>query len=382
MSEDSFFNALFQIMWDMETDIFSEELKTLSLLADIAPKCKKQRKRLQAMYSCGAMELIEKAVADRPLYELNMKRAVRVLTEELQLSPEKAMFSVNQIAELWDGELEPLTDYDSAEPLDEEAEASLKTSLANHAYENKTDNNTGKNAADSKQPQKITSTTPISEENSDSPAKDAEIKNGEKKEEKDGEANMIFLQEMAEEGGEVQEEKSEEQQDDGGGDDSQPRESILKKIALFWCKSDFEDGRPFMIACPIGWILLIISGLLGIFMVYDIPIGDKFVAPSFALMFTMLTSKRLYRYESSCRYSLIVSGFYLAAMVRVLWIGKGNPPMTCIPLILSALIVFNSGRIGSLLDESKKGSLFAYTIIIVFAAAVTIGAYAIQQVEF
>lgn len=126
MSEDIFFNALFQIMWDMETDIFSDELKTLALLADIVPKCKKQRKRLEAMYRCGAMSLIEQAAANPDLYELYMKRAVRVLIEELNISPEKALFSINQIAELWDGDLKLIEEYDSEEPLDEETEAQLK----------------------------------------------------------------------------------------------------------------------------------------------------------------------------------------------------------------------------------------------------------------
>ena len=65
MGEDSFFNGLFNVMWNMETDIFSEKDKTLGLLADIVPKCRKQRKRLEAMYDCGAMDLIEQAVADR-----------------------------------------------------------------------------------------------------------------------------------------------------------------------------------------------------------------------------------------------------------------------------------------------------------------------------
>ena len=382
MSEDIFFNALFQIMWDMETDIFSEELKTLALLADIVPKCKKQRKRLEAMYRCGAMSLIEQAVAMPDLYELYMKRAVRVMIEELNISPEKALFSINQIAELWDGDLKLIEEYSSDEPLDEETEAQLKS-----AHEEKVVTNSQSNDQNTEPENKPSDSTPPENEQKSS-ADDSENRSNENNEndkEKDGEENMIFLQDMAEEqSGEVKEEAPVEEQNDGGGggDDRQPRESVLKKIVLFWCKSDYEDGRPFMIACPIGWILIMICCILGIYMVYDIPTGDKFAVPSFALMFTMLTSKRLYRFESSFRFSLIVSGFYLAAMVRVLWIGKGYPPVTCVPMILAALIVFNSGRVGSFLDESKKGSFFAYTMIIVFAAAITVGAYAIQQVEF
>lgn len=383
MGEDSFFNGLFHVMWNMETDIFSEKEKTLGLLADIVPKCKKQRKRVEAMYDCGAMELIEKAVADREHYVLNMKRAVRLLIEEMHLSCEKALFSVNQIAELWDGDLEIISDYDENEDLDnvddntfdngdiDEGKSDSSGIDENNSQEKQSGNED--NSADEEQA--------LTEENSVTDT----INSDKDKDEKDGEEDMIFLQEIAEEeSAEVQEENSAEAQEEDGGEEQPqpPRESILKKIIQFWCKSDFEDGRPYMIACPIGWILIILSSMLGAFMIYDIPLGDKFVVPTFALIFSVLTSKRLYRYESTGRFSLLVGAFYIVAMGRVMWLGKGYPPIACVPMVLAALIVFNSGRIGTLLDEAKNNSFFAYIIISFFSAAITVGAYAIQRVEF
>ena len=65
MSENSFYEALFRIMWDMEVDVFTQPKRTLALVSDIVPKCRKQKNRLKAMYDCGAMEKIEQAVADR-----------------------------------------------------------------------------------------------------------------------------------------------------------------------------------------------------------------------------------------------------------------------------------------------------------------------------
>lgn len=405
MGEDSFFNGLFNIMWDMETDIFSEKDKTLGLLADIVPKCRKQRKRLEAMYDCGGMDLIEHAVADRENYMLNMKRAVRVLMNEMQLSREKALFSVNQIAELWDGDLELVTEYDENENLDDEQAAH---SESNPEEEINTDSDvegvsSDAESLDGEQPEEITaeeSTEESTEENTEENTAENTEQNTDSEEqnnndenndnEQDGEEDMIFLQDMAE--GENQEQPQEEEQqvdevqDDGGGGGEEeqpqpPRDSLFKKIAEFWCKSDLEEGRPFMIACPVGWILIFLCSALGAFLIYDIPLGDKFYVPTFAFMFSVLTSKRLYRYESSGRFSMLIGAFYLAAMGRVLWLGKGFPPIVCVPVVLAALLVFNSGKMGSFLDESKKHPFFAYIIIMILSAAVTVGAYAIQQVD-
>lgn len=389
MGEDSFFNALFNVMWNMETDIFSEKDKTLGLLADIVPRCKKQRKRLEAMYDCGAMELIENAVADREHYVLNMKRAVRMLMSELNISREKALFSVNQIAELWDGDLELITEYDENENLNNEntsdskknTDGSEQSSNEEHADTEQSAQNTNEdneqNIGENKNPD--------SEEQNTTD----ESNNNENKQ--DGDENMIFLQDVAEEeNAETQEEQQvEEVQDDGGGGGGEeeqsppppPRDSLFKKIVEFWCKSELEEGRPFMIACPIGWILIILCSALGALLIYDIPLGDKFYVPTFAFMFSVLTTKRLYRHESTGRFSLLIGIFYLAAMGRVLWLGKGYPPIVCVPLALVALLVFNNGKLGTWLDESKKHSFFAYLIIIIFSAAVTVGAYSIQQVD-
>ena len=389
MGEDSFFNGLFNVMWNMETDIFSEKDKTLGLLADIVPKCRKQRKRLEAMYDCGAMDLIEQAVADREHYVLNMKRAVKVLMSEMNLSCEKALFSVNQIAELWDGDLEFITEYDENENLDDEIihDNENNSDIENNTKPDNTEQTSDGENSENEQPNDNTEETTGSEQQINDDNKNENDNN-----EQDGDENMIFLQDVTEE--ENAEQPQEEQQpqeaqeegggDGGGGEEEQPqppKDSILRKITEFWCSSDLEEGRPLMIACPIGWILLFLCSAMGAFLIYDIPLGDKFYVPTFAFMFCVLTSKRLYRHESSERFSLLIAAFYLAAMGRVLWLGKGYPPIVCVPMVLAALFVFNNGKIGSFLDESKKHPFSAYLIIIIFSAAVTVGAYAIQQLD-
>ena len=395
MGEDSFFNGLFNVMWNMETDIFSEKDKTLGLLADIVPKCRKQRKRLEAMYDCGAMDLIEQAIADREHYVLNMKRAVRVLMSEMNLSCEKALFSVNQIAELWDGDLEFITEYDENENLDDEIISDSEENFEsedNSDIENNTEpGNTEQASADknSENEQSEENTEENNEEAGGSEEQSNNDNNENDNNEQDGDENMIFLQDVTEEENAEQpqeEQQPQEAQEEGGGDgggeeEQPPKESLFKKITEFWCRSDLEEGRPLMIACPIGWILLLLCSAMGAFLIYDIPLGDKFYVPTFAFMFSVLTSKRLYRHESSERFSLLIGAFYLAAMGRVFWLGKGYPPIVCVPMVLAALFVFNNGKIGSFLDESKKHPFFAYLIIIVFSAAVTVGAYAIQQLD-
>ena len=398
MGEDSFFNALFQIMWNMEIDIFSERNKTLALLADVVPKCKKQRKRLEAMYDCGAMDLIERAVAERDQYELNLKKAVRTLVLELGISVDKSLFSVNQIIDLWDGDLEHIENYDENEDLDhvQEDESEDEEIIVKEDFEEEefSDSTEEPQPEPQSQPQPEPQTEqqneqqPEQQNEQDSSEPVSEEINESSNEKKDGEEEMIFLQDIAEgENNESKEEQPAEAPQEEAPAEEQPaeepqppRESLLKKIAQFWCKSDCEDGRPYMIACPVGWVLILLCSVLGAFMIYDIPLGDKFAAPTFAMMFSVLTAKRLYRYESAGRFSIVVGIFYLAAMFRVMWSGKGYPPINCVPLVAAALIVFNSGRIGTMLDETKKNSFLAYLIIIVFSAAVTVGAYAIQRV--
>ena len=333
MGEESFHKALFHIMWKMEIDIFSEKEKTLALLSDIVPKCKKQRMRIKAMYECGAMDFIEKAVADSGNYKKNLNKAVKLLKTKIGLSEEKAVAAVNGIIALWQGDL-----------------PKLELSDINKASDSGDINNT--------------------------------------KENKDGDEEMIFLQDTAvEENTDTQEEEQgqeqeAEQTEEPGGEASAPHEPILGKIIDFWCKSDFEDGRPLMVACPIGWFLILVSCVLGAFMVYDIPIGDKFVVPTFPFMFSVLTSKRLYRYGSTGRFSLLIGAFYITAMLKALWIGHRDVSFVCIPIVIAALIVFNSGRIGSWFDESKRSSFTAYFVYIFLSAAITVGVFAVQNMTF
>ena len=160
-----------------------------------------------------------------------------------------------------------------------------------------------------------------------------------------------------------------------------PKDPVLKKIAEMWCKSDCEDGRPNMITCPVGWFMFLICTVLGAFMVYDIPLGDKFTAPTFVMIFSSLCAKRFYKYQSAGHFSAYIAAFYSAALIRVVWIGKGYPPVYSVPLVLAALAVFSSGRMGNFLDTSKRSSFWAYTIIFILSAAVTFGAYAILNIK-
>ena len=121
------------------------------------------------------------------LYELYMKRAVRVMIEELNISPEKALFSINQIAELWDGDLKLIEEYSSDEPLDEETEAQLKS-----AHKEKVVTNSQSNDQNT-EPENKPSDSPPPENEQKSSADDSENRSNENNEndkEKDGEENM------------------------------------------------------------------------------------------------------------------------------------------------------------------------------------------------
>ncbi len=343
LGEDSFFDALFHIMWNMETDIFSEPEKTLALLADLVPKCKKQRNRMKMMYECGAMGYIENAVANRDEYEINLKRAVRQLVDEVGISVDKSIFAVNCVIALWDEDLEKIEEYDENEDLDEDFNA----------------------------------------DEDDEFVYDEDEEEYDIEDEEDGDEDMIFMQDVATDENtepEVHEDEaaSEETAEEAG--DSEPKIALVKKILDFWCEGEFEEERPYMFACPIGWILILLCCVLGGFMIYDIPLGDKFVVPTFAFMFSVLTSKRLYRYESTGRFSILIALFYLIAMFRALWIGGLDITYRCVPIAAAALLVFNSGRVSTWLDESKCKSFVAYLLIIVFSSLITVGVYAIQNV--
>lgn len=322
--EDRFFDALVHIMWEMDIDIFTQKDKTLALISDFVPKCKKQYSRLKMMYECGAMDKIEAAVSDKDNYAEYMWDAVDLICEKLGTDEKKAVFSVNQIIALWDGELPELDDSDENE--DEE-----------------------------------------------------EINTNEK-----GDEDMLFLQDVAEEAkvDPPQEEQQPQNSEESSGGEEEKKESVpvLKKIVQFWCHNDCEQGRPFMATCPIGWVYILICGMLGILMVYDIPLGDKLIPPIFIFIYILLIGKRHYRFESVGRLSIAIAVFYAAACARTLWIG-GNVPVRCLPIVLAAIIVFNNGRFSSLLDGEKRLGWLAYLLIFVMSAAVTAGVYAIQNVQ-
>ncbi len=322
--EDRFFDALVHIMWEMDIDIFTQKDKTLALIADFVPKCKKQYSRLKKMYECGAMDKIEAGVSDRENYAEYMWEAVDLICEKLGTDEKKAVFSVNQIIDLWDGELPELDDSDESD--DEESTANITEK---------------------------------------------------------GDEDMLFLQDVAEEEktDPPQEEQQNSEEPSGGGEEEKKESSaVLKKIVQFWCHNDCEQGRPYMAACPVGWLYIFICVALGVLMVYDIPLGDKLVPPVFLFVYILLIGKRHYRFESVGRLSIAITAFYAAACARTLWIG-GTVPVRCLPIVLAAIIVFNNGRFSSLLDGEKRSGWLAYLLIFLMSAAVTAGVYAIQNVQ-
>ncbi len=330
LGEDTFFDALVNIMWEREVDIFESKTQTLGLAADIAPSCKKQLKRLRAMYDCGAMKKIEKAVAahmkdeNSDEYGILMWQAADLVKNSLDISEENAVFAVNQIIALWDGEL-PELELDEDDDKDE----------------------------------------------------------NEKPEEVD--ESMLFLQDVTEAQTEEPEENTQPESngDSGSNEDEgqtqESRESVVKKLVDFWCASDCEDGRPYLAACPVGWFIMIMCAAAGVFMIWDIASGDKLTAPVFLFMFSLMLAKRSYKYESAGRLSLGICAFYIIACVRALWLGS-NITLHCLPLVAAALVIFNNGRFTVLFDSEKRRPAIAYPLMLFFPAAVTAGVYVVQNI--
>lgn len=330
LGESEFFEALSHIMWDMEVDILLEKDKTLALAADYAPKCRKQRKRLEAMYECGAIDKIETALSDASVYAEKMWEAVDLICEYLETDEKRAVFAVNQIIDLWDGRYAKL---DDAQQGDDEM-----------IFLQDVTESTASGGQENPQPEQT------------------EEKNDENKDESKDENNSG--------GGE----------NSAGAGSGEPQPSVLSKLVKFWCFSDCEEGRPHLITCPIGWLCMLLCCVLGAFMVYDIPFGDKFVPPVFVFMYVVLIGKRLYRSDSVGRLSIGIFLFYAAAAARTLWIG-GTVPIRGVLIVAAALVVFNNGRFGVLLDGEKRRAGTAYLLITLFSAVITASVYAIQNVK-
>ena len=320
LGEDTFFDTLANIMWEREVDIFEDKTQTLGLAADLAPGCKKQLRRLRAMYTCGAMKKIGQAVAihmkdeEDDQYAVLMWEAADLIRSTLSVSEENAVFAVNQIIGLWDGEL-PELEYDEDEDDD----------------------------------------------------------HGE------GDEDMLFLQDVTEEEEKQEQEETQQSEQPEGEESAGGSESVLRRLVKFWCESDCEDGRPHLVTCPIGWFMMILCAAAGVFMVWDVSVGDKLTPPVFLFMFTLMLAKRSYKYESAGRLSIGIGLFYIVASFRALWLGSGVT-LRCLPLIAAALVVFNNGRISVLLDSEKRRPAVAYPLMLVFSSAVTAGVYALQNI--
>lgn len=325
MASDTFYNALFKIMWEMEIDIFSEVEKTCALVADLAPKCRKERSNLVVMYRCDAMDYIEMAVSKPEKSQIYLKKAVKTLVENADMDVSSAVKSVNSVAALWDTFSEI-----------EEKEGMLEDIGGRYAINKKQE----------------------SEFETDDMGGDDE---------------MLFVESTDEE--DTEDDFEEEEMDEG----TENKLSFVKNFALFWCKGDEEDGRPHMYASVVGWIMMLSSLLLGILMIADIAAGDKFVVPVFVFTFVLLTSKRIYMYDSSARYSLLVMAFYIIAMLKSIFLENSSISYLCVPFMAVVLIVLNNGRISSFFDSNKKKSVPAYLLICIFSSIITFGAYAIQN---
>ncbi len=339
MAENNFFDALSHIMWNMEVDIFSEKNRTLALLMDFAPRCRKQYSRMKAMYDCGAMELIGQAIENKDRYAELMWEAVDEIAAALNTDEQHAVYAVNMIVALWNGDLPELEcddDVNAENPSEQEGEDVLF--LQDVAVEQQ-----DQNQNENQEPEQ-TSPSPEGEAQSDA-----------------GEA-----------GG------SGDAGDAGGAEQS--GESLIKKIVTFWCSSECEEGRPLMITCPIGWLEILISCIIGVFLIYDVTVGDTLPIPAFIFTFIVLVGKRHYRYDSVGRLSLAMAFFYIAATLRALWVGCGAT-LRCVPIVIAALIVFNNGRFSVFLDGKKRRPALSYTLIFFMSAAIAAGAYAVQKVE-
>lgn len=334
MASDSFYNALYSVMWDMEVDIFSEPEKTLALMSDLAPKSRRERKRLAAMYECSAMKNIEKAVAYPDKSEKFLTMAVNSLMKDIGMTSEQAVESVNSVAVLWD-----------TFPQIEKSDFESQQNYANAAYQP-----IGRNLTEQKP-----------EENSETIIEEAEEET-EDFEEEEFETDDEDLDEDFEIDGE-----------------ETKKESLIGKIALLWCSADNEDERSSLVKSPLGWFMFLISAAVGAFMVFDITTGDKLYIPFFIFIFTMLTAKRLYTYKGALLYSLEVVLIYIAAIIRSLASQGEKISFLCVPFMVAALLVFNNGRISSLLDKERLNAFSAYFIIFIISSLMTVGAYAIQS---
>ncbi len=302
MRDDEFFTALYHIKWDMEVNIFKEHDKTLALLADMAPKCSRERRRVKTMYECCAMDHIEKAVASPQDADTYLRTAAKILVNEADMRKSRAIDAVNTVASLWDNI-----------PLLEDTGGDEEMTSENEAAEN--------------------------EENTDTQQND-------------------------DSGG--------EDEDGGGG------ESLLKRMVVGWCCGDYEDDRPRMHTCPIGWLMIILTGTLGVFMIMNIENGDLFSMPVFTYVFMLLATKRLYHFSSAAGLTAMYVVFYAAAVVMALYKGVQGICRWSVALAVVVFVILNSGRVSSLLDESRRKSVSAYLVITIISAAAAAGAYAVQ----
>ncbi len=296
-------------MWDMEVDIFTEHDKTLALLADMAPKCARERRRIKTMYECCAMDHIEKAVASPADADTYLRTAAKILMTEADMRKSRAIDAVNTVAALWE-----------SIPLLDDAD----------------------NVNESGGDEQVVSGNDTTTDEEQSAAQQSDNDN-----------------------------------DDGGDDEYEG--SLFTRLLSGWCSGDYEDDRPRMYACPIGWVMIILSCILGWFMITNMSYGDLLAIPAFMFTFTLLTVKRLYHYSSAVRLSLLYFIFYAAAAGMALYNDVSGICYWNVALAAVVFIILNSGRISSFLDECRRSSVTAYLFITIISAVTTVGMYAVQH---
>lgn len=97
----------------MKVDILSDKVRVCSLLNDIAPELKRERRRIRCVYETGAIKWIAAAISSDEEAAEYLARAAEILTNSADMKPYAAAQTVNYYSALWFGL--PRLKYDGAE---------------------------------------------------------------------------------------------------------------------------------------------------------------------------------------------------------------------------------------------------------------------------
>lgn len=94
--------ALMQIK-SMNIDVTSDRIRVCSLLADIEPEMKRERRRVKALYETGAMRSVVSAIKAPEGAKMYLVRAAQLLAENADMTEAAAIETVNYFVPLWYG---------------------------------------------------------------------------------------------------------------------------------------------------------------------------------------------------------------------------------------------------------------------------------------